>query len=75
MVTELTLVIISQYTQISNHCVTHLKLTQCYMSIMSQFLKIRFFMSDNCIFLKKEPCVFVKHTELFVDEMQCLRLA
>ena len=36
MLTSLTVVIISQYTQISNHDVVYLKLTQCYMSTICQ---------------------------------------
>ena len=33
MLTTLVVVLISQYTQISSHCVVHLKLIWCYMSI------------------------------------------
>ena len=36
MLTSLTVVIISQYLQISNHYVAYLKLTQCYMSTIPQ---------------------------------------
>ena len=35
-----TVVIISQYIQIPGHCVVHLKLIQCYMSLISKFSKI-----------------------------------
>ena len=38
MLTRLTVVIISQYIQISNH-VVHLKLIKCYTSIISQLKK------------------------------------
>ena len=37
VLTNLIVVIISQYIHISNHYVVHLKLTQCYMSIISQW--------------------------------------
>ena len=36
VLTNLIVVIISQYTHISNHPSLHLKLTECYMSITSQ---------------------------------------
>ena len=37
MSTKLILVIISQYIHISNYCVIHLKLIQCYMSVISKY--------------------------------------
>ena len=43
-------VIISQYTYISNHCTVHLKLIQCYTSVISQLLKIFF---NKLIFEKR----------------------
>lgn len=39
MVTKLTVVIISQYIHVSNHCVVHLKLIQCYVTYISIFKK------------------------------------
>ena len=40
-------VMISQYIQISNHSLVHLKLIQC-MSLIPQFLNIYFQLKDNC---------------------------
>ena len=39
MLTRCTVVIISQSIQIMNHHIAHLKLVQCYVSIISKFLK------------------------------------
>ena len=70
MLTRLIVVIILQYIQILNHYIVHLKVTQYYMSVISQFKKREKNIS-NKILEKYTNCVNMNHGKVrFIPAMQ-----